>query len=58
MTTEKGFMTKIILLLSCAATITACSFFGGYQETPRVSLVSIQPIEMGLLEQRYGLISA
>ena len=46
---------KIILLLCCALTLTACSFFGGYQETPRVSLVSIQPIEMGLLEQRYGL---
>ena len=42
-------------MLCCAATLTACSLFGGYQETPRVSLVSIQPIEMGLLEQRYGL---
>ena len=48
-------VTKIFLLLYCAATLTACSLFGGYQETPRVSLVSIQPIEMGLLEQRYGL---
>jgi LEA14-like dessication related protein len=55
MTTDQASITKIILLLCCTLTLTACSFFGGYQETPRVSLVSIQPIEMGLLEQRYGL---
>jgi LEA14-like dessication related protein len=48
-------ITRITLMLCCAVTLTACSFFGGYQETPRVSLVSIQPLEMGLLEQRYGL---
>ena len=55
MKAEKHVVTKIFLLLCCTATLTACSLFGGYQETPRVSLVSIQPIEMGLLEQRYGL---
>ena len=55
MTTNRGLMARAILLLCCTATLTACSFFGGYQETPRVSLVSIQPLEMGLLEQRYGL---
>ena len=53
--TKQGFMARTVLLLCCATTLTACSFFGGYQETPRVSLVSIQPLEMGLLEQRYGL---
>jgi LEA14-like dessication related protein len=55
MTTNQNLIAKTILLLCLALTVTACSFFGGYQETPRVSLVSIQPIEMGLLEQRYGL---
>ncbi len=48
-------ITGTILLLCCAVTLTACSTFGGTRETPQVSLVSIQPIEMGLLEQRYGL---
>ena len=52
---SRAFISKTILLLYCTATLTACSLFGGYQETLRVSLVSIQPIEMGLLEQRYGL---
>jgi len=52
---SRVLITKTILLLYCTVILTACSLFGGYQETPRVSLVSIQPIEMGLLEQRYGL---
>ena len=55
MTIKPGQVSRAILLLYCAATLTACSFFGGYEEIPRVSLVSIQPLEMGLLEQRYGL---
>jgi len=55
MTTEKCFLTRIFLLLCCTVILTACSTFGGYQEAPRVSLISIQPIEMGFLEQRYGL---
>jgi LEA14-like dessication related protein len=33
----------------------ACATLGPYKEPPRVSLASIQPKEMGLLEQRYGL---
>ena len=55
MTRDQGLITRTVILLWCTVLLTACSFFGGYQETPRVSLVSIQPIEMGLLEQRYGL---
>jgi len=54
-TMNQGFMARTVLLLCCTASLSACSFFGGYQETPRVSLVSIQPLEMGMLEQRYGL---
>lgn len=33
----------------------ACAGLSRYPETPRVSLVSIQPREMTVLEQRYGL---
>ena len=55
MKAEKHVVANICLLLYCTATLTACSLFGGYQETPHVSLVGIQPIEMGLLEQRYEL---
>ncbi|MGB5441912.1 MAG: LEA type 2 family protein [Gammaproteobacteria bacterium] len=55
MTIIPGQLSRAILLLFCAAALTACSSFGGYEETPRVSLVSIQPLEMGLLEQRYAL---
>ena len=52
---SRVLITRTILLLCCTLTLTACSLFGGYQETPHVSLVGIQPIEMGLLEQRYEL---
>ena len=55
MKNARVLITKTILLLYCTVALAACSLFGGYQETPHVSLVSIQPIEMGLLEQRYGL---
>ena len=55
MTAKQSLTAKTILLLYCALTLSACSLFGGYQEPPRVSLVSIKPLEMGLLEQRYGL---
>jgi LEA14-like dessication related protein len=42
-----------VLLLT--ALLGACATLGPYKEPPRVSLASIQPKEMGLLEQRYGL---
>jgi LEA14-like dessication related protein len=35
--------------------LTACATTGSYPEQPRVSLSSIQPMEMTLLEQRYSL---
>jgi len=35
--------------------LAGCAGLGGYREAPRVSLVSIEPLEMGLLEQRYRL---
>jgi LEA14-like dessication related protein len=43
------------LLALLLALVGACATLGPYQEPPRVSLASIQPKEMGLLEQRYGL---
>ena len=41
-------MVLVLLLAGCAG-------LGTYREAPRVSLVSIQPRELGVLEQRYGL---
>ena len=55
MTENLASRIKRLLLLYCVLTLSACSLFGGFQETPRVSLVSIEPLEMGLLEQRYAL---
>ena len=47
--------THGITLLLGVALLSACASLGTYPERPRVSLVSIQPKEMALLEQRYGL---
>ncbi|MFV1973413.1 MAG: LEA type 2 family protein [Thiohalobacterales bacterium] len=45
-----------LMLLVCAVLLLAgCATTGTYPEQPRVSLVSIQPKNMTLLEQRYGL---
>lgn len=35
--------------------MTGCASLSPYRETPRVSLVSIQPSELGVFEQRYRL---
>jgi LEA14-like dessication related protein len=43
-----GFLLLAVLVPGCAGP-------GAYREPPRVSLVSIQPGDMGVLEQRYGL---
>ena len=42
-------------LVLLAVLVSGCAGLGAYREPPRVSLVSIQPREMGVLEQRYGL---
>lgn len=39
-----------------ATMLTACATMGGLSETPRVSLVSIEPVDVQLLEQRYRVI--
>src|SRR5210317_436159 len=43
------------LVLFTAVLLGACATLSPYKESPRVSLVSIQPQEMGVLEQRFGL---
>ncbi len=42
-------LTILVLLLA------GCASLGGYHDPPRVSLVSIEPLDMALLEQRYAL---
>jgi LEA14-like dessication related protein len=42
-------------LLAVVVLLTACAGLNRYPERPRVSLVSIQPKEVALLEQRYAL---
>lgn len=41
--------------VTLALLLAGCAGLGAYSEAPRVSLVSIQPRELGVLEQRYGL---
>jgi LEA14-like dessication related protein len=45
----------LTLMIVTAALLNACATLSPYKESPRVSLVSIQPKEMGVLEQRFGL---
>jgi LEA14-like dessication related protein len=54
MTICRGFL-KIILVFLGAALLGACASISAYKETPRVSLVSIEPKDMTLLEQRFGI---
>lgn len=54
----RNLRTSLSSLLAAALVcllISACASLGGYHEKPRVSLVSIQPLDMTLLEQRYLL---
>ena len=43
------------LVLFVLVLLGACATLSPYKESPRVSLVSIQPQKMGVLEQRFGL---
>ena len=45
----------VTLIMVTAVLLNACATLSPYKEAPRVSLVSIQPQEMGVLEQRFGL---
>lgn len=46
---------RLLLLVFGVLLIGGCATMSNYPEQPRVSLVSIQPKEMTLLEQRYAL---
>jgi LEA14-like dessication related protein len=52
-------MQTIISRLTCVLLagifLGACATLSPYKDSPRVSLVSIQPQEMGMLEQRFAL---
>ncbi len=50
-------MHRRILVLCCLLLplLAGCSSLGAYSQAPRVSLVDVRPLEMGLFEQRYRL---
>jgi len=48
-------LLKSLAVLLIALLASACAGLGPYPETPRVSLVSIQPKEMTLFEQRFAV---
>ena len=50
---SRPFYCAVLALL--AGLLSGCAGLDAYREAPRVSLVSIQPKQMGVLEQRYGL---
>jgi LEA14-like dessication related protein len=45
----------ISFILLVTVLLGACATLSPYKDSPRVSLVSIQPQEIGMLEQRFGL---
>ncbi len=53
--TERYLKPEMIVCLLCFGLLTACASIKPYSEAPRVSLASIEPKEMTLLEQRYGI---
>ena len=54
MTGRRG-VVRYFQVACIVALLTACAGMGKYRESPRVSLVSIEPLDMTLLEQRYAL---
>ena len=53
--TERYLKPGMIVCLLFVSLLTACASIKPYSEAPRVSLASIEPKDMTLLEQRYGL---
>ncbi|MDH3979742.1 MAG: LEA type 2 family protein, partial [Gammaproteobacteria bacterium] len=52
---SKRGLKNILMALGVATLLAGCASLGAYKESPRVSLVSIEPLDMTLLEQRYAL---
>ncbi len=48
-------VVRFLVMLCAAILLTACAATGKYREPPRVSLLSIEPLDMTVLEQRYAL---
>ena len=46
---------SFILILLASIFLGACATLSPYKDSPRVSLVNIQPQEIGMLEQRFAL---
>ena len=53
--TERYLNPGIIVCLLFIGLLTGCAGINTYTEAPRVSLASIEPKDMTLLEQRYGI---
>ena len=53
--TERNLNLQLIPCLVFAGLLSACASINPYTEAPRVSLASIEPRDMTLLEQRYGI---
>ncbi|MGB5426225.1 MAG: LEA type 2 family protein [Gammaproteobacteria bacterium] len=53
--TARYLKPEMIVYLLFIGLLTACAGIKPYSEAPRVSLASIEPKDMTLLEQRYGL---
>ena len=49
------YVTCKVPVLMVVLLLAGCASLGGYRDPPRVSLVSIEPLDMTLLEQRYAL---
>lgn len=54
MTLQPPLLPATVIVL-VAILLGACATLSPYKDAPRVSLVSIQPQEMGVLEQRFAL---
>jgi LEA14-like dessication related protein len=48
-------LSRLLTAVLLCVLVGACASLGGYREKPRISLISIRPLDMTLLEQRYLL---
>ena len=53
--TERKLNAAVMVCLLLTGVLTACAGITPYTEAPRVSLASIEPRDMTLLEQRYAI---
>jgi len=53
--TMQHMAPRVLLWLLLAGLLSACAGINSYSEAPRVSLAGIEPKDMTLFEQRYGI---